>query len=939
VTFQDHVLPIFRNACNNCHNPDKKKAGLDLTTYQAAMAGSENGPVVKAGNADGSLLYKVTTHAEEPVMPPKGDKVGESDLALIKAWINGFALETANSKAVAVQNKVESVVVSLKRPDGPAPMPGELPMEPLVRTKATTSVTAMAANPWAPVVALGGQKQVFLYHTETGEPLGIVPFDEGYPEVLRFSRNGKLLMVGGGLGGKLGKVMLWDLAKSERIGTVGDETDTVLAADISPDQQYIALGGPSKRVKIFQTKDGKLVYSMKKHTDWVTAVAFSADGKYLATGDRNGGLVIWDGPTDKEHQTLAGHKGMITSLAFMPGLLASGSEDGKITFWDAKEGDSAKSWTAHANGVLCIDFTPDGRLVSSGRDKVAKVWDQTGKLLVSTETQNDIATRCALAGERIAVGSWNGEVRIYDGTGKRVGELSANPPSIAEQLARFEADRTRLAAEIAVHKAAVESASKKLAQERAEAAQRKAAAIAGAREALAKIESERENEKSRGTAAQNAASVARDAVAAGETELDAAKKRKELATAEAEAAPEPEKSAKREALERSKTEVVKATQELQARIETAKRLRTEAEKVKSGVEKTIARLATAANDASQRLQRLEATPERPAAMDGKEISAPVVWQSEAELNAAKGLLAQAEAAMSKTVASQRKWELAASFQRAFDSQRSLNRARSRREELVATAKDAFQQVEQARAALASARDRQAKAPSRIAAAQARVAEVEKVLETERKRAVAMEQKIAQIGDTPVGDPVREVEGEKKVAAAQAALTALETEIAMRRDERAKTATGTPEYEKANERVQAVKPKIAQASEVLAAAKKELQEIKATPSPEVAALKKQLATAREALPSLAQAVEAATQQLQTERAALSEAGKTVSDLVARMSKLEAAAKRLKQDSETEAQRLTGEIEKMRKESEQRREEFEKMKERISARQEAIPDRRS
>ena len=31
VTYVDHVLPIFRNACNNCHNPDKKKAGLDLS--------------------------------------------------------------------------------------------------------------------------------------------------------------------------------------------------------------------------------------------------------------------------------------------------------------------------------------------------------------------------------------------------------------------------------------------------------------------------------------------------------------------------------------------------------------------------------------------------------------------------------------------------------------------------------------------------------------------------------------------------------------------------------------------------------------------------------------------------------------------------------------------------------------------------------------------
>ena len=40
VTYNDHVLPIFKNACLNCHNPDKKKAGLDLSTYQARSRGA-----------------------------------------------------------------------------------------------------------------------------------------------------------------------------------------------------------------------------------------------------------------------------------------------------------------------------------------------------------------------------------------------------------------------------------------------------------------------------------------------------------------------------------------------------------------------------------------------------------------------------------------------------------------------------------------------------------------------------------------------------------------------------------------------------------------------------------------------------------------------------------------------------------------------------------
>ncbi len=33
VTFEDHVLPIFKNSCNNCHNPDKRKGDLDASSF------------------------------------------------------------------------------------------------------------------------------------------------------------------------------------------------------------------------------------------------------------------------------------------------------------------------------------------------------------------------------------------------------------------------------------------------------------------------------------------------------------------------------------------------------------------------------------------------------------------------------------------------------------------------------------------------------------------------------------------------------------------------------------------------------------------------------------------------------------------------------------------------------------------------------------------
>src|ERR1700690_3989797 len=77
VTYNDQILPLFRNACLNCHNPDKKKAGLDLSTYQAALMGSDNGKVLESGNASGSLLMKCVKQTDDPKMPPKGDKLSD----------------------------------------------------------------------------------------------------------------------------------------------------------------------------------------------------------------------------------------------------------------------------------------------------------------------------------------------------------------------------------------------------------------------------------------------------------------------------------------------------------------------------------------------------------------------------------------------------------------------------------------------------------------------------------------------------------------------------------------------------------------------------------------------------------------------------------------------------------------------------------------------
>ena len=441
VTYEDDVLPIFRDNCLKCHNPDKLKGDLDLTSFSAVVKGGGSGSTLNSGDPDGSLLFKSITHAEEPEMPPKS-KLSDKEIATIRQWIAGGMLQGANSKALAANKPTVDLALkagAIGKPDGPPPMPGPLSLEPFVRATRGSALAALAASPWAPVVALAGPHQISLYHTGDLEFLGVLPFPEGLPCDVKFSRNGKLLLAGGGRGGHSGLVAVWDLAKAERVITIGDQFDSVLAADISSDQQWIALGGPDRILKIYQTKDGALAHRLKKHTEWVTAVEFSPDSKYLATGDRNGGLVLWEAASGQEMFNLPGHRGAITAITWRSDseLVASSSEDGTLKLWKASDGSALRSINANPGGSLAARFTHDGRIVTCGRDNKVQIWDVSGKNLLNLAFTGDLPNRVTFTddGKKVIGSDWQGQVTVWDAkTGKPIGELESYPLPVAERV-------------------------------------------------------------------------------------------------------------------------------------------------------------------------------------------------------------------------------------------------------------------------------------------------------------------------------------------------------------------------------------------------------------------------------------------------------------------------------------------------------------------------
>ncbi len=437
ITYDDHVKPILREHCFTCHNQNEKKSGLALDGYTSAMAGGSSGEVIFAGDLDSSRLWALANHDDQPHMPPNQDKIAVAKLATLKAWIEGGALENAGSKAVAKKKTSLALAANAGggKPEHPA-MPEGLWKQPLVTTQRAGAITALAASPWAPVVAVAGYRQIALYHSDTGQLLGVLPFTDGVPYVLRFSRDGAVLLAAGGRGGAAGVAVLYDVKTGRKLVKVGDELDAVLAADLNATHTRIALGGPQRLVRIYSTETGELVSEIRKHTDWIYAIEYSPDGVLLATGDRANGLFVWEADTAREYQDLRGHKDSVCSVSWRPdsNVLASGSLDGAVILWEMNEGKNIKSWPAHGGGVMSVGYTQDGRLATTGRDRTAKIWDGNGKLLKDFPALPEIGLKVAFThdGKRLVAGDWAGQVHLWEAAdAKQVAQLSPYPPTLA----------------------------------------------------------------------------------------------------------------------------------------------------------------------------------------------------------------------------------------------------------------------------------------------------------------------------------------------------------------------------------------------------------------------------------------------------------------------------------------------------------------------------
>jgi WD40 repeat protein/tRNA A-37 threonylcarbamoyl transferase component Bud32 len=213
-------------------------------------------------------------------------------------------------------------------------------------------VSSVAVSPDGRFAVSGsGDRTVRLWRMPGGQPLAVLSGHTQAVTGVSFHRDGRHVASGS----LDGSVRVWDIAPWRG----AEESEPEHSGEgIAP------AGGTVRPARVLDLGAGA-----------VLAVAYSADGAWLgaACGDGTLRLLAADlrsltpqpaGPPPSP-RVLSGHSRAVRCLAFSPKgkVLASGSDDGTIRFWDLVAGELTASWAA-GFVLFALTFSPDGNSLS-----------------------------------------------------------------------------------------------------------------------------------------------------------------------------------------------------------------------------------------------------------------------------------------------------------------------------------------------------------------------------------------------------------------------------------------------------------------------------------------------------------------------------------------------------------------------------------------------
>lgn len=88
VSFANEIQPIFNSYCISCHDENHPYLNLkSCCSWFELTATGYNAPYLDTINPEQSTLYKRITGIIAPVMPSTGTQLAQTDIDIIKKWM------------------------------------------------------------------------------------------------------------------------------------------------------------------------------------------------------------------------------------------------------------------------------------------------------------------------------------------------------------------------------------------------------------------------------------------------------------------------------------------------------------------------------------------------------------------------------------------------------------------------------------------------------------------------------------------------------------------------------------------------------------------------------------------------------------------------------------------------------------------------------------
>ena len=121
---------------------------------------------------------------------------------------------------------------------------------------------------------------------------------------------------------------------------------------------------------------------------------------------------------------MEGHQGIVKSVQFSPqgDRVVTSGEDGTARLWDL-QGRELTKFEGHQGSVYDVQFSPQGdRIVTRGYDGTARLWDLQGRELTKFEGHQGSVSDVQFSpqGDRIVTGGSDGTVRLWDLQGQEL---------------------------------------------------------------------------------------------------------------------------------------------------------------------------------------------------------------------------------------------------------------------------------------------------------------------------------------------------------------------------------------------------------------------------------------------------------------------------------------------------------------------------------------